>query len=87
MYWALSSFSYMISTQNMATIEPISVWICCSCYAISSDRFCKMMNVTLMALMVSDTANVMTHHAFVGVCSGCCVSAYATIFSMILEEL
>ncbi len=35
--------------------------------------------MTLMALMVGNTTNVMTHHALVGVCSGWCVSAYATI--------
>jgi hypothetical protein len=38
-----------------------------------------MTNVTLMALMAGDTANVMTHHALVGVYSGRCVSAYAMI--------
>jgi len=32
-----------------------------------------------MALMAGDTTNMMTHHAHVGVCSGRCVSAYATI--------
>jgi hypothetical protein len=69
----------MILTQNMETNEPISVWICCSCYAINIDQFCKMTNVTLMALMAGDTTNVMTHHALVGVYSGWCVLAYATI--------
>ncbi len=63
----------------MATSKPINVWICCSCCAINSDRFCKMTNVTLMALMAGDTVNVMTHHTLVGVYSGWCVSAYATI--------
>jgi len=63
----------------MATSELISVWICCSCCVINSDRFCKMMNVTLMALMAGDTANVTTHHALVGVCLVRCVLAYTTI--------
>jgi hypothetical protein len=33
-------------------------------------------DVTLMALMASDTVNVMTHHAVVGVCLGRCVSTF-----------
>ncbi len=77
-YWASSLFSCTISMQNMATNELISVWICCSCYAISNNWFYKMTNVTLMALMVGDIANVMTHHTLFGICSRRCISAYVT---------
>jgi hypothetical protein len=62
--------SSSISTPNIVVSVAISAWMCSACGKISSDWLCKMTNVKLTASMAGDTANVVTHHALVSVCSG-----------------
>uniref|UniRef100_M4BYX0 Uncharacterized protein n=1 Tax=Hyaloperonospora arabidopsidis (strain Emoy2) TaxID=559515 RepID=M4BYX0_HYAAE len=54
----------------MAVSVLTSASMCDSCYAVSSDRLCKMANATSMTSITGAMLKVISHHSLVSAASG-----------------